>query len=270
MFSMHVFFGKLPKPLVLLALYNHAKFAGKGFNSSPVMTQRLFRPVSYKDSKFIIDEALKNRQGYIDYIDLGAGSKPIKAHLTGSSFDSTQYDHNHGDVGYAGKIVDALRIEYIESLDDSTLLSCGIFGSNNRNTRVASVRAMITEKLPTQTHAEQQAIKNKYEQIKDKVVQELIRYPANNPKRCIGIEEDVDLYILSGAFKKITEALTILGFTCINRSEIHPMNGGGWNFSFSYEESKLSAEALVEQITALPYEQLNSVPQFAEVQEKRP
>jgi len=110
----------LHKADVLLALYNNAKFAGKNFASQPMLKvmARMAPPGKREMAEKIIDEALDNNNCYLDYIDLGAGPRPIKANLSGFDFDPTQFDNNHGQDGYAAAIIDQLRAEYINQLQD--------------------------------------------------------------------------------------------------------------------------------------------------------
>ena len=105
----------LSKTDVLLALYDHAKFAGKAFQTQPMlkimanMAPQGNRAMAEK----LVNEAFCNDNFYFDYIDLGAGPRPIKTDLSGFEFDSTQYDYYHGDKGYAASIINQLRAAYV-------------------------------------------------------------------------------------------------------------------------------------------------------------
>lgn len=112
----------LHKADVLLALYNNAKFAGKGFESQPMLKvmARMSPPGNREMAEKLIDEALENSSCYFDYIDLGAGPRPIQANLSGFDFDPAQYDNNHGTTGYAATIIEQLRSEYVSTIAKCT------------------------------------------------------------------------------------------------------------------------------------------------------
>ena len=110
----------LHKADVLLALYNHAKFAGNDFEAQPLLK------VIYennpcgciKSAHELIDNALKRNEFYFDFIDLGAGLRPLKVDLSGFYFESSSYDNFHGFDGYAGKVIDQLRAAIVAKLKE--------------------------------------------------------------------------------------------------------------------------------------------------------
>jgi len=117
----------LSKADVLLNLYNNAKFAGEGFASQPMM-KVMYRMNPFGKSEAAdaaIEKAIKNNDFYFDYIDLGAGPRPLKVDLSGFDFDSTNYDRNHGHDGYAAEIIDRLRAAVIEQCKDAPKDSIG-------------------------------------------------------------------------------------------------------------------------------------------------
>lgn len=101
----------LNKADVLLILYNNAKFAGKPFESQPMLhAKHRENPFGNKEAaEAAIQKAVECNDFDFDDIDLGAGPRPLKVNLSGFDFDSERYDEYHGYDGYASKIIDCLR-----------------------------------------------------------------------------------------------------------------------------------------------------------------
>lgn len=102
---------------VLLALYNNAKYAGPGFASQPMM--KIMYRMSHFGNAEAAQAAIASGQEYFDYIDLGAGPRPLKVRLSGFDFDSSSYDRDHSHDGYAGEVIDQLRTTMIEQLQEA-------------------------------------------------------------------------------------------------------------------------------------------------------
>lgn len=110
----------LNKIVVLLSLYNNAKFAGKEFASQPMMkVMYAMDPLgNIEAAETVIEEATKSNNFNFDYVDLGAGPRPLNVDLSSFDFDPTLYDCNHSHDGYAAKIISDLRkAEIIKSKD---------------------------------------------------------------------------------------------------------------------------------------------------------
>ena len=107
----------LRKADVLCALYNHVEF---GANiSKPINKAHIFLGAIFKE-KATPEAAIKYLESFqcdglnFDYVDLGpvfGGPRPIKANLSGDSFDSSLYDRDHGK-GMARKAINDLRQQY--------------------------------------------------------------------------------------------------------------------------------------------------------------
>jgi len=95
---------ELPKAVVLLALYNNAKQA---------FIHDLDSPANPEKAESAILAASKNHDYYFSRVNLGSGGRLIEVDLSGYDFDATLYDQNHGYEGYAAKIINQARTDYI-------------------------------------------------------------------------------------------------------------------------------------------------------------
>lgn len=104
---MNVNIADLSKEEVLLALYNNALFCGAEYTNQPrfnVLALTLGR-----GKKELAQSLIESGQLSFDYIDLGAGSRPLKVDIAKDEFNPDYYDREHGEPGYAMKIIDSLR-----------------------------------------------------------------------------------------------------------------------------------------------------------------
>ena len=79
----------LNKADVLLALYNNAKFGGEGFKSQPQM--QILVMMSGNGTMEAAKKLINNGTYNFDYVDLGAGPRPLKVNLSGFEFNSFCY-----------------------------------------------------------------------------------------------------------------------------------------------------------------------------------
>lgn len=98
----------LDLPLLLLSLYNAAKQQGVAYNNRPAA--RLIG-IKFKDGDLAISRSLIESTGmqadllFFNYVDLGAGIRPIKVNLGVTVADFSEYDYHHG-VGTAQQVID--------------------------------------------------------------------------------------------------------------------------------------------------------------------
>lgn len=102
---------------VLFALYNNAHFEGPRFHHQPVLSflvKRIAAKANWKCSAALIDRLDKNNVSLsFDYVDLGAGLRPLHVDLSGIEFNSYRYDRCHGS-GLAAKVITSLRDVYVQ------------------------------------------------------------------------------------------------------------------------------------------------------------
>jgi hypothetical protein len=107
----------LNKSDVLLALYKHATFEGPGFKfDKKFQKQLIWNALDYKSlantekAKQAMKTADETNYYNIDYINLGAGDKPIKIDFSNNVINPTEFDRAHGS-GAALRIISELRAE---------------------------------------------------------------------------------------------------------------------------------------------------------------
>ena len=106
----------LNKADILLALYNNARFQGKENPPTRKSMGILSVPGKIEKAKIEIGRCIKEDNYFIDYIDLGAGPRPLKVDLRGCEFDPGQYDKIHGVIGYAENVIRQLEIAILKGI----------------------------------------------------------------------------------------------------------------------------------------------------------
>lgn len=92
---------------LLLELYNHALCQGTEFDDSPALKSTALMLGELKGNIVATEALFDSGQTDFNYIDLGAGRRPIKIRW-GTRIDFTQYDKYHGD-NRGQSIVKAIR-----------------------------------------------------------------------------------------------------------------------------------------------------------------
>lgn len=100
----------LDRAEVLLALYNNAMFKGAKFSSKPELSKKMAeRPLAtLEDAEQEIEMRKMSGDYLFNAVGLGSSVKVLGVDLSGSEFDSSEYDSNHG-VGLAEKVISDLR-----------------------------------------------------------------------------------------------------------------------------------------------------------------
>ena len=107
---------------VLLALYNNAGFKGTGFSNQSNMMQLLFS-MAPKGRLARAKELIRDSKNYyFDYVDLGAGPRPLKVDLSNNEFDPHLFDRDHG-IGAAEKAISDLRVTCEVAQNDTKVSS---------------------------------------------------------------------------------------------------------------------------------------------------
>jgi len=123
-FTMKLDIVAIPKPLLLLQLYNNALYQNPRFDLVPTIRQKV---AGKSNGTFIVAHYLiKGKQDSHKYrfteVDLGAGHRDLNVDLTNFEVDFTQYDDLHGK-GTAFKVIKELResiASQSEILEDDT------------------------------------------------------------------------------------------------------------------------------------------------------
>lgn len=122
---MKVLVAGINKVDLLLNLYNNANFQGSAFDQQQKMKALGQMTSHIKGNRAKAEELINEGKKYFDYVDLGAGPRPLKISFDGFEIETSSYDEYNGE-GLGASVVEAIRAEMIKQ---NNVTGHSIFGS---------------------------------------------------------------------------------------------------------------------------------------------
>lgn len=98
---------------LLLNLYNNANFQGTAFDEQMPLKMMGRMAANMKGDRAKAEKLINERQVHFDYVDLGAGSRPLKISFDGFEIETASYDEYNG-AGLGSRVVESMRAEIIK------------------------------------------------------------------------------------------------------------------------------------------------------------